>query len=71
MCIRDRYYTDAQATARGAKVVADMRTIQAAYTMYLAKNGGDQKNIIDVYKRQILNRVDVILICVFRPCRLF
>lgn len=24
------YYTDAQATARGAKVVADMRTIQAA-----------------------------------------
>ena len=40
------YYTDAQATARGAKVVADMRTIQAAYTMYLAKNGGDQKNII-------------------------
>lgn len=36
------YYTDAQATARGAKVVADMRT----YTMYLAKNGGDQKNII-------------------------
>ena len=32
------YYTDAQATARGAKVVADMRTIQAAYTMYLAKN---------------------------------
>ena len=40
------YYTDAQATARGAKVVSDMRTIQAAYTMYLAKNGGDQKNII-------------------------
>ncbi len=40
------YYTDAQATARGAKIVADMRTIQSAYTMYLAKNGGVQKNII-------------------------
>lgn len=36
------YYTEAQATARGARILADMRTIQAAYTMYLAKNGGEQ-----------------------------
>ncbi|WP_455653378.1 hypothetical protein [Phascolarctobacterium sp.] len=36
------YYTDATATARGAKIVADMATIQEAYTMYLAKNGGEQ-----------------------------
>ncbi|WP_455656065.1 prepilin-type N-terminal cleavage/methylation domain-containing protein [Phascolarctobacterium sp.] len=40
------YYTDATATARGAKIVADMATIQEAYTMYLAKNGGEQKDII-------------------------
>ena len=29
------YYTDAQATARGARIVADMTTIQEAYTVYL------------------------------------
>lgn len=37
------YYTDAQATARGARIVADMATIQEAYTAYLVKNGGAQK----------------------------
>ena len=31
------YYTDAQATARGARIVADMTTIQEAYTVYLVK----------------------------------
>ena len=40
------YYTEAQATARGARILADMRTIQAAYTMYLAKNGGEQNNLV-------------------------
>lgn len=40
------YYTDAQATARGAKILGDMRALQSAYTMYLAKNGGAQKDII-------------------------
>lgn len=40
------YYTEAQATARGARILADMRTVQSAYTMYLAKNGGAQKNIV-------------------------
>lgn len=39
-------YTDATATARGARIVADMATIQSAYTMYLVKNGGEQKDII-------------------------
>lgn len=36
-------YTDATATARGARIVADMATIQEAYTAYLVKNGGAQK----------------------------
>lgn len=39
------YYTDATATARGAKIVADMVTIQEAYTVYLVKNGGAEKKI--------------------------
>lgn len=30
-------YTDATATARGARIIADMRTLQSAYTMYVAK----------------------------------
>lgn len=33
------YYTDAEATARGAVIIADMRTIQSAQIMYLAKTG--------------------------------
>lgn len=37
------YYTEAQATARGARIVADMATIQEAYTAYLVKNGRAQK----------------------------
>lgn len=32
-------YTDATATARGAAIIADMRTIQSAQTMHLAKYG--------------------------------
>lgn len=32
-------YTDATATARGARIIADMRTLQSAYTMYVAKEG--------------------------------
>lgn len=36
-------YTDATATARGARIVADMATIQEAYTAYLVKNGEAQK----------------------------
>lgn len=36
-------YNDATATARGARIVADMATIQEAYTAYLVKNGGAQK----------------------------
>ena len=32
-------YTDATATARGAKIIADMRTIESAQIMYLAKKG--------------------------------
>ena len=39
------YYTDAQATARGARIVADMTTIQEAYTVYLVKNGMAEKEI--------------------------
>ena len=37
------YYTDAQATARGARIVTDMTTIQEAYTVYLVKNGMAEK----------------------------
>ena len=32
-------FMDATASARGAKVVADMRTIESAASMYYAKNG--------------------------------
>ena len=32
-------YTEAQATARGAAIIADMRTIQSAQIMHLAKYG--------------------------------
>lgn len=39
------YYTDAQATARGARIVADMTTIQEAYTVYLVKNASAEKEI--------------------------
>ena len=38
------YYTDAQATARGARIVADMTTIQEAYTVYLVKRYGRKRN---------------------------
>ena len=39
------YYTDAQATARGARIVADMTTMQEAYTVYLVKHGMAEKEI--------------------------
>ena len=32
-------FLDATATARGAKIVADMRTLESAQTIYYAKNG--------------------------------
>lgn len=32
-------FMDATATARGAKIVADMRTLESAETMYYAQNG--------------------------------
>lgn len=38
-------YQDAQSKARGARIVADMATIQSAYTIYLAKTGTQPKII--------------------------
>lgn len=38
------YYTEAQATARGAAIIADMRTIESAQIMHLAKHGQQPVN---------------------------
>lgn len=48
-------YTDATATARGAAIIADMRTIEAAQIMYLAKHGQQpvHSGTVEGYNTQI------------------
>ena len=42
-------FMDATKTARGAKIVADLRTIDSAIMIYTAKNGSEPAEVGDLY----------------------
>ena len=50
-------FMDAQATARGSKILADMRTLESALTMYTVNNtvkANDKDKVNGVYEIQVL-----------------